>query len=111
MSGAPTTTQVEPNASQSWSGEQRIGAVRWTGFLAAPESGEYRFRYAADGGYRVWVNGTLVVDAWHVDWRPSLASGAVTLEAGHVYPIRVEKTRIAFGSIEYAGRASTQTTV
>jgi beta-glucosidase len=64
--------------------------MRWTGFLTAPENGQYRFRYDANGGYRVWVNDTLVVDAWRVDWRPSIATGAITLQAGRTYPIKVE---------------------
>jgi beta-glucosidase len=87
---APTSARVETNAHLAWQGEQRSGAMRWTGFLAAPEDGEYRFRHDANGGYRIWVNDTLVVDAWNVDWRPSIASGAITLRAGRTYPIRVE---------------------
>ena len=31
-------------------------SARWTGFLKAPESGEYRFRFASQNGYRVWVD-------------------------------------------------------
>jgi beta-glucosidase len=84
------STQVESNAHLSWQGEQRSGAMRWTGFLTAPEDGQYRFRYDANGGYRIWVNDTLVVDAWRVDWRPSMATGAITLRAGRTYPIKVE---------------------
>ncbi|MES1200920.1 MAG: glycoside hydrolase family 3 C-terminal domain-containing protein [Pseudomonadota bacterium] len=90
LTGTPVSTQVQTNAAMNWQGEQRVGSTRWTGYLKAPESGEYRFRYDGFGGYRVWVNNTLVVDAWRVDWRPSIASGAITLEAGKVYPIRVE---------------------
>ncbi|MBV9881573.1 MAG: glycoside hydrolase family 3 C-terminal domain-containing protein [Sphingomonadaceae bacterium] len=90
LSGTPVSTAVRPNARQSWQGEQRVGSTRWTGFLRAPESGEYRFRYDAAGGYRVWVGDRLVVDAWHVDWRPSIATGRIALEAGRTYPLRVE---------------------
>ncbi|HVY84444.1 MAG TPA: glycoside hydrolase family 3 C-terminal domain-containing protein, partial [Caulobacterales bacterium] len=78
------------NARMSWQGEERAGGTRWTGYVRAPESGEYRFRYDAFGGYRIWVDNKLVVDAWQVDWRPSIASGAVTLEGGKIYSIRVE---------------------
>src|SRR5262249_24005093 len=92
LSGAPISTRVEPNARQAWQGEQRIGATRWSGFITAPESGEYHFRYQTDGGggFRVWVNNTAVVDSWRPSFRPSIVTGAITLEAGHVYPIRVE---------------------
>jgi beta-glucosidase len=90
LSGSPSLNRVEPNARVAWTGEQRSGAVRWTGFITAPESGEYRFRYAADGGYRIRVDDRLIVDAWNVDWRPSIATGAITLEGGRAYSIRVE---------------------
>jgi beta-glucosidase len=89
MTGAAQTA-AEPGARLAWSGEQRSGAVRYDGYLTAPESGEYRFRYDADGGYRVWINDQLVVDAWRVDWRPSIATGAIRLEAGSHNKIRVE---------------------
>jgi len=90
LTGTPVSTRVRPNARMAWQGEQRVGATRWTGYLHAPESGEYRFRYDAFGGYRIWVDDRLVVDAWHVDWRPSIASGTIRLEAGRTYAIRVE---------------------
>ena len=90
MAAAPASTTVEPNAAMRWQGEQRSGAVRWTGQLRAPETGEYRFRYVANGGYRIWIGDELVVDAWNVDWRPAIATGAASLEAGRIYPIRVE---------------------
>lgn len=90
MAGAPTATAIEPNARMRWQGEQRSGAVRWTGFITAPESGEYHFRYVANGGYRIWIDDVLVIDAWLVDWRPAIATGATTLQAGRTYSIRVE---------------------
>jgi len=90
VSGAPQASGTEAGARQTWSGEQRSGAVRFDGYLTAPESGEYRFRYDADGGYRIWVNDKLIVDAWRVDWRPSIATGTIRLEAGSHNQIRVE---------------------
>ena len=90
LSGAPQSTRVQANAVNEWQGEARSGATRWTGFLTAPENGEYHFRFDGNGGYRIWVNGALVVDAWQVDWRPSLAAGSIALVAGRTYPIRVE---------------------
>jgi beta-glucosidase len=90
MDGEPLSASVETNAALSWEGERRSGAVRWTGFITSRETGEHRFRHVANGGYRIWVGDDLVVDAWGVDWRPAIVSGAVTLEAGRTYPIRVE---------------------
>ncbi len=90
LTGIALKTAAQANARQSWQGEQRSGAVRFDGYLTAPETGDYRLRYDADGGYRIWVNGKLIVDAWAVDWRPSIATGTVHLEAGSHNAIRVE---------------------
>lgn len=90
MSGTPVIERVETNARVVWEGERRKSAIRWSGYLKAPETGEYHFRFDANGGYRIWVDDKLIVDAWKVDWRPAIISGAVTLKAGKTYPIRVE---------------------
>ena len=90
MDGKPVLSRVESNARIVWEGERRKSATRWQGYLKAPESGEYGFRFDANGGYRIWVNNKLIVDAWKVDWRPQIISGAATLTAGKTYPIRVE---------------------
>jgi beta-glucosidase len=68
----------------------RSGATRWSGYLSAPETGVYHFRFDGNGGYRIWVDDTLVVDAWQVDWRPATATGSVALVAGNRYALRVE---------------------
>src|SRR5690606_3896241 len=73
-----------------WEGEKRRSAARWSGFLKAPESGEYYFRFAADGGYRIWIDNKMVIDAWSLDWRPSMLSGRIALTEGKIYPIRIE---------------------
>ncbi|WP_081996025.1 glycoside hydrolase family 3 protein [Croceibacterium mercuriale] len=90
FAGQPDDSEVRTEAHHAWEGERRNGAVRWSGFLRAPESGTYTFRYEANGGYRIRVGDNTIVDAWDVDWRPSIATGTVTLEAGRTYPITVE---------------------
>jgi len=88
--GKPQTSRVQAGVANSWQGELRSGATRWSGFLAAPESGEYNLRFDGNGGYRIWIDDEVVVDAWRVDWRPSTATGTVTLDAGKRYALRVE---------------------
>jgi beta-glucosidase len=90
FAGAPRRSAIVPSVAFAWSGEMQSGAVRWTGFFRAPEDGEYVFRYEANGGYRIWVDDRLIVDAWDVDWRPSIATGKVVLQAGRTYSLRVE---------------------
>ncbi len=89
LQGAPTESRVERNARIGWSGD-KASSARWTGTITAPETGEFRFRFASENGYRVWVGDTLVVDEWGVGDSPSILSGAVTLEKGRRYPLKVE---------------------
>jgi beta-glucosidase len=90
LKGKSTSSGTEPNAAFTWFVPERSTSIRWTGFIKAPESGEYRFRFASQNGYRVFVDGKSVVEEWGVGDAPSIASGAISLEAGKVYPIRVE---------------------
>ncbi len=90
LEGAPTLTRIDPNARFDWQGEARESSMRWGGFLKAPKSGEYQFRFLSEGGYRVWVGDKLVVDEWAVGDAPSILSGKTTLDAGKIYPIKVE---------------------
>ena len=90
FSEAPVLKRVDSNARISWQNEVRSGAVRWSGYLVAPETGAFTLRYLADGGYRIWLDDELVLDAWNVDWRPTMASGSVNLSAGKHYKLRIE---------------------
>jgi hypothetical protein len=63
-------------------------SVRWTrtlGFTA----GTYRFLASTDDGVRIWVNGTLVVNAWEDRKQPNTSTGEITLSAGQ-HTITVE---------------------
>jgi beta-glucosidase len=90
FTGEPSATSNYPHGRHAWEGQLKSGAVRWTGFIKAPEEGMYTLRYDANGGYRIWVDGEQIVDAWSVDWRPSIATGTVNLQGGKTYPVRVE---------------------
>jgi len=94
LAGEPTLTRNDPNARFDWQGDERESSMRWTGYLKAPKSGEYQFRFSSEGGYRVWVGDTLVVDEWGVGDAPSILSGTTTLKAGTVYPVKVEAFQI-----------------
>jgi beta-glucosidase len=89
LEGAPVKTGTDRTARVNWTGD-RASSMRWTGTILAPESGEYRFRFASENGYRVWIGDKLVVDEWGVGDAPSIYSNNVQLERGTRYPIRVE---------------------
>ena len=88
--GKPFSTKTVANATQFWSGADMDASARFTGFIKAPADGDYSFRYASENGYRIWIGDKLIVDEWGVGDAPSIASGAIALKAGQVYPIKVE---------------------
>jgi beta-glucosidase len=81
---------TEANARAAWQDGGHNASTRWTGYLKAPRTGDYSLRYLSNAGYRVWVDGKLVVDAWDVGDSPSIDAGKATLQAGRTYPIRIE---------------------
>lgn len=61
--GEPVFTRVDPLLLFAWPEEEPWPApfsVRWTGTLAAPVDGVYRFQLNADDGVRLWLDGELV---------------------------------------------------
>jgi len=74
-------------------------SARWTGFITPPETGEYVFIVAADGGTRLWIDGRMLYDdwdrpapetvLWDVGCVPHL-SKPVRLEGGKAHPIKLE---------------------
>jgi beta-glucosidase len=89
LEGSPTETRTVRNAAFAYVGDRETSA-RFTGYITAPETGDYGFRYASENGYRVFVDGKPVVEEWGVGDAPSILSGKIRLEAGKRYPIRVE---------------------
>ncbi|GIO14071.1 hypothetical protein J19TS2_36260 [Cohnella xylanilytica] len=82
-------TNLDP-ALQTWTGSQDHANVRWTGQIAPPESGEYTFYMMGDNGFRLWVDGRLVIDHWVNDWDKEQTGIPIALEAGKKYDFKVE---------------------
>lgn len=63
-------------------------SVRWRRTLQF-EAGTYRFLASTDDGVRIWVDDTLVVDAWEDQQQPNTNTGELYLAAGQ-HTITVE---------------------
>ena len=68
----------------------RLKRQSWTGFILAPETGDYQFQAYSNGGIQVWFDGKLVMNHWRQNWLTSNDQIRVHLEAGHKYPILIE---------------------
>jgi beta-glucosidase len=84
------TQAVETNARAAWQDGKHNASTRWTGFLKPSASGAYALRFLSNAGYRIWLDGQPIVDAWDVTDSPSIEAGKATLTAGRAVPIRIE---------------------
>ncbi len=93
LAGQPVRAATGQSVRFGWGRperRERATSIRWTGYLAAAETGPYRFRLNGDGGYRIRVDGKTVVDAWDAADPASIADGEIALIAGKRYQIVVE---------------------
>ncbi|MCK1820991.1 PA14 domain-containing protein [Streptomyces sp. XM83C] len=65
-------------------------SVRWTGRIVPGKSGPTTFSVSADNGFRLWVDGRLLIDHWVDDWDIEQTADPVELTAGRAYDIKVE---------------------
>jgi beta-glucosidase len=102
LSGAAVLTRVDPSLDFIWNNISPGPGIpvenfsaRWTGTLSPPVDGDYRIGAQADGGYRLYFDGKLLVDDWvsysHRGQRSFTT--LVHLQAGHPYPVKLEYFR------------------
>ncbi|MDF3064419.1 MAG: hypothetical protein K0R38_20 [Polyangiaceae bacterium] len=93
-----TGTRVDPNINFAFGavspGVSGIGndkfTIRWTGTVNPPATEAYVFYPRTDDGVRLWINGTLVVNAW-VDQGPTeYPTAPINLTKGVPANIRME---------------------
>lgn len=65
-------------------------SIRWTGYLKAPYSEDYKFYFAHDDGVKVWIDDKLVLDKWVGSEGKMTETKALPLEAGKKYKIVIE---------------------
>jgi YVTN family beta-propeller protein len=96
LSGNPVLSRTEAIDFNWGTGSPGTGvnannfSARWTGTVAAPTTGSYRFRTQSDDGVRVWVNGVQIISNWSDHSAATNTSAAVNLVAGQRYAVRVE---------------------
>jgi beta-glucosidase len=97
LQGAPRLTRVDRQVNfegeapgdtpQGFTGENF--SVRWTGVLVPPASGKYQLGIISDDGFRLYLDGKLLVEDWtHHAARPLMAP--VALEKHRKYEIKIE---------------------
>ncbi|MFI6935729.1 PA14 domain-containing protein [Streptomyces sp. NPDC050287] len=65
-------------------------SVRWTGRIVPEKTGAHTFSVIGDNGFRLWIDGRLLIDHWVDDWDREQTAQPVDLTAGTAYDIKVE---------------------
>ncbi|WP_257666090.1 beta-glucosidase [Parapedobacter tibetensis] len=64
-------------------------AIRWEGQLTPPETGDYRIGLEGNDGFRLYIDGELLIDRWRKESYHTTTE-TVTLEEGKAYTIKIE---------------------
>ena len=83
---------LEPSDSPAPGIPNKHFSVRWSGRLVAPTNGTYIFTFTGDDGFRVFLDGKILIDGWGVRNAngPNVVAGKAGLETGKFYNLRVE---------------------
>ena len=101
LRGTPIVVRRDTNLSPYWdvaSPAESIHpdsfSVRWTGYILAPRTGEYRFSLVADDRARLFIGDSLVIDCWESSW--NVTKGAeCQLTSGKPTALRIEYAELA----------------
>lgn len=66
---------------ESTTGRTENTTARWTGQITAPATGDYTFSAIGDNGFRLFIDGSVVIDHWVPDWDVEQHSEPVALTA------------------------------
>lgn len=72
------------------SGTPDYNTARFTGTIVPKYTEEYTFHMEGDDGFRLWVDGKLIIDFWQQKWELPQVSAPIALEAGKHYDIKIE---------------------
>lgn len=65
-------------------------SVRWTGRIVPEKTGAHTFSIIGDNGFRLWIDGRLVIDYWVDEWDREQTSAPVELTAGRAHDFKLE---------------------
>ena len=96
LSGEPSLRRVDPSVNFSWGFNgvspklKQNYSVRWTGVLTPAATADYVLGFTGQDGYRVWVDGQLLVEDWTRHRPSTTVTKGIHLEQGHSYALKIE---------------------
>ena len=105
LTGTPVLTRLDYSVDFNWDEASPDSAVnsdsfsvRWSGVLTAPETKTYEFGVKSDDGFRLYIDGSLVLQDWTVH-SERFDTVSLSLSAGREYDIVLEYFEAAKGAI------------
>jgi beta-glucosidase len=96
VEGSPTLSRTDATINFTW-GDTGMSpellknySARWTGVLVPPTTGDYYIGFSGQDGYRVWIDGNLIVEDWRVHHPASIETKQMHLEQGHAYTVKID---------------------
>lgn len=96
LEGEPLMRRTDAAVNFMW-GFQGISAklaknysVRWTGVLKSPTTDDYVLGFSGQDGYRVWIDGGLMIEDWTTHRPSTTQTKSIHLEKGKEYSIKIE---------------------
>lgn len=98
LEGEPFYSEINEMGDAGWIAFRRIPglergmkySIRWTGRIIMPVSGDIEFTVSGDDGYRLFIDGKLLVEDWADHESPTIKSNHIQLEKGKSYDLKVE---------------------
>lgn len=87
--GAVRSRRTVPLAEAVWWENARDGSTVWTGYIKAPETGEFALGFSGVNGYELTVDGKVIQRDWNERDAGSLDTGKIRFEKGKTYPFRL----------------------
>jgi beta-glucosidase len=94
--GEPVLTRVDRKIDMTWDGSgihEKVNtnniSIRWTGELIPALSGKYNISFTGDDGYRVWIDGNLILESWKKQ-SPFTLTKTIELKAKQKYNLKIE---------------------
>ncbi len=96
LSGSPVSSRIEQQVLNQWRKSPGIPglrtdnfSIRWTGVIRPEADGDYWLTAAGDDGFRLFIDGNLLLDGWKDQGLTELKA-KLTLKKGQEYSIRLE---------------------
>jgi alpha-D-xyloside xylohydrolase len=104
VNGKPTLTRIESDLDYQYIKSLKENfppelkdvpkqKVVWEGSIQAATTGTHKFTLYASDYHKLWIDGTLLLDAWRQNWNPWYRNFELEMSAGKPRTIRIEWDR------------------